>query len=283
MRMSSLLIAGALFWTSPDAAGIAAQAPQVFDVASIRVNKIGGPSKKTGDPLTPVGTGGVMTPQGTQWAARNATLRTLIRFAYGSDGNLATPALLEEYRVAGGPSWIGTEAFDIIARMPEAPARATGDSALMLRALLAERFALKVHAETRALPAYALVRARDDGRPGSQLRAATGRCVPVNERATRDQIPCGVRGGFQGIMATGASMTQLSRALSPILGRPVVDRTSLPGTFDFHLRFTDGLAPDARFPSLFTAVEEQLGLKLESTRAPVDMIVIDSVQRPTEN
>lgn len=101
---------------------VAAQpAPLVFEVASIRENRIGGPGKKVGDPLTPVGTGGVMTPQGDRWTARNATVRTLIRFAYGSDGDLSTPALLEEYRLVGGPGWTATEAYDILATMPATP------------------------------------------------------------------------------------------------------------------------------------------------------------------
>ena len=158
-----------------------------------------------------------------------------------------------------------------------------GDPALMLRALLVERFALKARTETRQLPGYALVRARQDGKPGPRLRVPDGRCVPRTERVVRGQIPCGVRGGFQGMMGNGASMTRLAAVLSPLLGRRVIDRTALPGTFDFDLRFIDDTTADGRFPSLFTALQEQLGLKLESTRAPVDVLVIDSVQRPTDN
>lgn len=105
----------------------------------------------------------------------------------------------------------------------------------------------------------------------------------ANRRVAREQIRCGVRQAFQGIIANGASMRHLASALSPILGRMVVDRTALPGTFDFNLRFSDDLTADARFPSLFTAVQEQLGLKLESTRAPADVVVIDTVQRPTDD
>ena len=255
----------------------------VFEVASIRANKTGGSSKRVGDPPTAVGTGGVMTPQGNRFVARNATLRTLIRFAYGSDGDLLTSPLAEEYRVVGGPSWIDTEAFDIVALMPEAATRPMGDPALMLRSLLAERFALKLHGETQELPAYALVRSRPDGRPGPQLRAPSGRCVPPIAPVVRDQIRCGVRNAFQGIIASGVSMTHVAAALSRIIGRTVIDRTTLPGTFDFDLRFTDNLAADARFPSIFTAVQEQLGLKLESIRAPLDIVVIDQAGRPSEN
>jgi uncharacterized protein (TIGR03435 family) len=285
MATVARLLAAALLFTSAraDAQSSPAAARLEFEVASIRVNTVGGPAKKVGDPATPVRPGVVVTVRSNRFAARNATLRALVRFAYGSDGDLATPPLLEEYRVVGGPSWIDTEAFDIVAMMPEAANRAVGDSALMLRALLAERFALNAHTETRELPAYALVRARSDGRPGPELRVSSGQCVPRTNRAGRDQIPCGARGAFQGIIANGTSMTQLAATLAPILGVMVVDRTALPGTFDFNVRFTDGLSSDARFPSVFTALQEQLGLKLESTRALADVVVIDDVRRPTGN
>jgi uncharacterized protein (TIGR03435 family) len=154
----------------------------------------------------------------------------------------------------------------------------------MLRALLAERFALKVHSEVRELPVYALVRARSDGLWGESMRRTSGMCVPRSERARRDQVPCGVRAGFMGLMGDGASMALLVRALSPLVGRAVVDQTGFIDGFDFQLRFSLGPADsDARFPSIFTALQEQLGLKLEPTRAPVDLLVIDSIERPTGN
>ena len=253
-----------------------------FEVASIRQNTIGGPGKKVGDPPTPVGTGGVMTPQGNQWTARNATVRALIRFAYGSDRDSSTPASLEEYRLVGGPSWVSSEAYDIVAKMPDAPRR-TGDSALMLRALLANRFALQVHSEVRELPAYALVRVRSDGLWGDGMRRTSG-CVPRTERVAGGQVPwCGVRAGFAGLMGNGTPMPQLAYALSPLVGRPVIDRTGLIEGFDFQLRYSVGPDTDARFPSIFTALQEQLGLKLDSTRAPIEVLVIDRVERPTEN
>jgi uncharacterized protein (TIGR03435 family) len=129
MRIPCLLIAAAVLWLGPHAvarldAQLQPSAPPAFEVASIRVNKIGGPNKKAGDGPTPVGTGGVMTPQGNRFTALNATVRTLVRFAYGtSDNDLSTPPSREEYEVAGGPAWIATEAFDIVATMPEAASR----------------------------------------------------------------------------------------------------------------------------------------------------------------
>lgn len=279
--MTMRLITVAFLLAAPLAA---AQAPPLaFEVASIRVNTIGGPGKKLGDPLTPVGTGGVMTPRGTLWRAGNATVRTLIRFAYGNDGDLSTPPLLEEYRVVGGPLWIGSEAFDVEARMPEGP-RGSGDSALMLRALLATRFALEVHTETRELAVYALVREVPHEAPGDRLRRTSGLCVTPGERVDRERARCGIRGGFNGLSADGASMSHLARALSPIVGRPVVDRTGLLEGFDFVLRFAqDPASTDPRFPSIFTGLTEQLGLKLEPTRAPVEVLVIDRVERPSDN
>jgi uncharacterized protein (TIGR03435 family) len=237
--------------------GTAAQSRLAFEVASIRVNAQGGTGK-----------GGVTTPVGTLWRARNTTVRRLIRFAWGSDGDLSTPAELEEHRVVGGPSWIDSEAFDIDARMPDGP-RALGDSALMTRTLLAERFALTVHAETRELPAYALVRARD-GRVGRP---------PVGQDTRR----CAVRAGVNGLMGNCATTALLARALGARVGRPVIDRTGHADAFDFELRFVQEPSPDSRFPSIFSALEEQLGLKLESTRAPIEVIVVDHVERPTPN
>jgi uncharacterized protein (TIGR03435 family) len=258
MRPVVRLLLAALLLTPPVLA--AQSTPLRFEVTSIKANTTEGEGK---------GNGGVRTPQGTQWSASNVTVRTLIRFAYGPiDDDPSTPLALEEHQVAEGPEWTAREAFDIEARMPEGP-RAPGDSLLMLRALLAERFALKVHTETRELPVYALVRTEREG----ALRPASGTCAPR----------CGARRGFDGFMASGVSMRSLAIALGPIAGRPVVDRTGLPGTFDFQLRFAADPNRESKFPSIFTALQEQLGLKLESARAPIDVIVIDHVERPTED
>ena len=115
------------------------------------------------------------------------------------------------------------------------------------------------------------------------MRRTSGLCVSGSERVNRDQRACGVRGGFQGIMGDGVAMTGLAVALSPIVGRPVVDRTGFDGGFDFTLRFTTDPTTDSRFPLIFTALREQLGLKLESGRAPIEVLVIDRVERPAEN
>jgi uncharacterized protein (TIGR03435 family) len=248
-----------------------AQSAPSFEVASIRVN--------TNAPAT----GAVLAPQGNLWRARNVTIHALTRFAYGvTDGDPSTPLSLPEYQVAGGPDWSRRDGFDIEAHMPDAP-QAPGASALMLRALLAERFGLRVHRETRELPVYALVRGNRDGALGRQLIGSSG-CQPFTaDRTVPVEVQCRVRAGFDGLTGKGVSMAGLASLLAPIAGRPVVDRTGLTGDFDFQLRYAADLDRESKFPSIFTAVREQLGLNLESTRAPIEVVVIDRVERPTEN
>ena len=261
-----------------------------FEVASIRENKTGG-RKKPSDPPTPVGSGGILQPQGDRFRALNVTLRTLIRAAYGvADGDLSTPESFDEYRIVGGPSWIGSNAFDIEARMPDG-ARSPGDRKLMLRALLVERFGLKVHREIKEMPAYALVKARRDGRLAERLRPRSEQCVPEKRPVSAQPIRCGVRVGPGSFSGNGVTISTMATYLSPLVDRVVIDRTDLAGVFDFEVRFTPelgaGRSTDARSrndqhaPSIFTGLPEQLGLKLESIRARVDVLVIDNVQRPS--
>jgi uncharacterized protein (TIGR03435 family) len=178
----------------------------------------------------------------------------------------------------------------------------------MLRALLVDRFKLMVHHETRTLPMYALVLAKPDGILGSQLHRSTTDCASVNAaRGTASQRPpvptqsgapqCGMVGGASpgGIRLAGdsQSMPVLISALSGYAGRPVVDRTGITGLLSFTLEFAldqqpppGQQAPDSSnlprdTPSLVTAVQEQLGLKLESRPGPADVVVIDHIERPT--
>jgi uncharacterized protein (TIGR03435 family) len=176
----------------------------------------------------------------------------------------------------------------------------------MLRNVLEERFQLQTHVETKELPVFALVLARRDGTLGSRLRRRTVDCVAAQAAAREprnlfnptaaERRTCGGRIGPGILTANGLTMTNLAGALEarvPGVDRIVVDRTGLAGTFDVDLtwRFeatldTPGVPlppPDPNSPSLFTALEEQLGLKLESTKAPVDILVIDHVEHPTED
>ena len=257
-----------------------------FEVASIRANK-------SGRLAMPSGT------KGRLYTATNIPLRNVIAAAYGM------PAA----RVLGGPSWIGAasidmrfiggDRFDISAKLPE------GTSAdqvpAMLRALLSDRFKLIAHSDIREAPVYALVVARNDGRLGPQLRKASidcdaaGAVIPGPDAATvvdpelksEDQARCQSEIGGE-ILGRGQRLGALARMLSLFADRPVIDRTRLTGGFDFELRFPE-LATDATGPradpisGIFTAVQEQLGLKLESVRGNLEFIIIDSVEHPTEN
>ena len=258
-----------------------AQQPQpTFEVASVKPNNSGVPKVSVG------------TPPGGRFVAFNQTLRGLIQFAYRLQG----------FQLMG-PEWIDTERFDITA----SAGRETmpNEIPLMLRALLAERFKLTTHSETRDAPIFALVVARSDGRLGAQLRRAVeGGCTPIvpgrpPEPAGANQAPpCGaMRFGPGGLTGSGVTMPDLARSFSNQVGRQVVDRTGLPGTFDFDLQFSGGrggplgplppqpgeapTTPDPDRPVLTTAIQEQLGLRLESTRGPVDVVVVDTVERPT--
>jgi uncharacterized protein (TIGR03435 family) len=222
----------------------------------------------------------------------NVVLRDLIRFAYyiyGGDWDI---------RIAS-PDWIKTERFDIDAKTPGTVSVERAMS--MLRHLLADRLALTVHDETRQRPIYALVFARTDRRLGPQLKpnsidcAAYGAAVQA-ARAGRGAPPpsdpehptCGQRSQPGHVVASGLNMTQLALQLTGAAGRPVNDETGL-GTqgFDWELRWTPPVsAPDsvpASGPSIFTALEEQLGLKLVPKNGPVEVLVIDHIERPSAN
>jgi uncharacterized protein (TIGR03435 family) len=177
----------------------------------------------------------------------------------------------------------------------------------MMQRLLAERFGLVVHTESRELPVYALTVARSDGRLGPRIQPATTDCLalmtqaPGGVPALSPRLPdgrpaCGItRDGNGNVMAGGTTMTMLAISmLTGPAGRLVIDRTGLTGAYDFDFAFASDPTPGAprppgaatgvdERPGLFTALEEQLGLKLQATRAPIDVTVIDRVTPPTEN
>jgi uncharacterized protein (TIGR03435 family) len=253
-----------------------AQSKQVaFEVASIKVNNSG--SENFGFTPRP---GGVMV-------ATNVSARQIVTYSYS----------MQNSRVEGGPDWLDTVKYDISAKASEA---ATPDQMLlMFRTLLADRFKLVMHIDARETPIFALLRARTDGRLGPQLRASsTVDCDAARAAQARgaaiaaaDGRPiCGGRTTRGFISAGAVSMEELARNLSRLVGRVIVDRTGLQGRYDFDVKFTPegeltaaaDRGPDI-MPSLYVALEEQLGLKLEPQRAPVDVVVIDSIQRPVED
>jgi len=231
------------------------------------------------------------------------SLRALIQSAYQ----------VQEFQIIDGPDWIDSVRFTITATYaddPENDRHSQGPSRrdLMMRALLADRFGLAVRKDTGERPVFALVPSRRDGKLGAQLRPFTGDCATAEGAEA-----CGTAVVPGYIRARGTSMAQLATAFSRLtntgssLNRLVVDRSELNGLYDVDLRFTPdripGVSPDVlpeplrksfadrgllapadpNGPSIFTAVQEQLGLKLDPQRVPVDVLVIDRVHRPTED
>jgi uncharacterized protein (TIGR03435 family) len=215
-----------------------------------------------------------------RWVARNSTLRQLVRTAYQ----------IQDYRVIGGPAWADTVRYDIDAKASQDDAARGGGPApsrlLMVRSLLADRFKLRVRREQRELPVYELRVARRDGKLGSALKAVDKRDCVANAPGGW----CGVRGQGPGrVMGQQVTIDTIVMGLGGTIERVVVNRTGLTGVFDFTLQFTpqsaelahSGAAPADVAPSIFTAVEEQLGLKLHAERAAVDILVIESAEKPS--
>ncbi len=190
---------------------------------------------------------------------KNITLREAVRTAYH----------LNEPELFGGPKWIDSEHFDIDGK---AASIVLWDQIMqMLQSLLADRFKLKVHRETRTLPVYALTVAKS----GPKMPIATPG-DPANGRTSW---------GPRNLTAKGTPIDILSRMLADLLMRPVLDRTGLEGIYDIKLDFAplEGNSDDAPAPALVTAIQEQLGLKLEATKGPVEVLVIDSAEKPDAN
>jgi len=260
---------GVVIWLAALVASTATHAqappPPVFDVASVKANKTGATQ------VTISWQGGV--------TLINVPLRAIVQLAY----NINTPS-----RIIGHPDWTNVERFDIQARPPEGM-NAVEQMRPMLRALLEDRFKLIAKIEKRELQSYALVKVRADGQLGPDLKPSTTICKGPRGEANPLAIQCGVQGGAGGgVKLVGVPMGQLAPLISLIVGRPVVDRTGLAGTYDMELRFSGDSIPgaasvDPGAPSIFTALPEQLGLKLDAERELADVLVIERIDRPTEN
>lgn len=265
-----------------------ASAPPAFEVASIRRNTVGGVPK--------------MRVEGGRFVASNMSLLELVLDAYRT----------QSFQVMGGPEWMraaggptraapasqrpGEVTFDIVANVPEnAPPTQVP---LMLRTLLADRFTLVVHTEMRDMPVYVLTYARDDKRLGPQLTRSSQQCqteidggplrAPVTGVTDDGKPMCGMMMSPAAIRGGGLTLRFLANALTGYIRRMVVDRTGLEGPFDFNLTYAPaarggGPAPSDDRPSIFTAVQEQLGLKLEAATAAVEVLVVDSASMPSEN
>lgn len=267
-----------------------------FEAASVKPNKSGEPRVM------------VRAEPGGRFTATNVPLRVLIRNAYG---------ITEDSRIVDAPGWIGVERFDVVAKAPaDVPPMIPGQGVvgpmnLMLQALLEDRFQLRLHRESRELPLYVLTFTTTDRRRGprltpttvdcaeilAKLYPATGPAAPPPPFVPGQAPPCGSTGGPGQILAQGMTMAQLASNLSSRVNRVVVDKTGMTGNFDLNLEWmpdqfqgpgTLGAlpgapppSPDTQGASIYTALQEQLGLKLESTRGPVDVLVVDRVEPPT--
>lgn len=241
-----------------------AQAP-AFEVASVKRN--------TSD--EPAG-GSISPPTGGGFQASNVTLRTLIRTAYN----------VENFQISGGPKWLDADKFDVNAK---AAANATWpETRMMLQELLATRFKLSLTRESRTMPAYALVIAKNGPKlmpptdPGCQP-PPLGACSRL--RFANGKVLSGIN----------VSSTRLAQVLTTFMGRPVIDKTGLTSIFDFKMDFvpdlprseqtqsTDNSGAQSLAPSVFTSLQEQLGLKLVPQKDPVEILVISYGEHPMPN
>jgi uncharacterized protein (TIGR03435 family) len=247
----------------PAAKSMPGDANPSFEVATIKPSKPGAPGK------------GLIMRDPRTFATFNYSVADLISFAYG----------LHPRQITGAPSWLETELFDIQAT-PDPPGMPNlKQIQVMVQKLLTDRFKLTFHRDKKELSVFALTL----GKTGPKLTASTG----------DPNGPPGLGFGGLGIMfARNATLSDFTATLqSTVLDRPVVDQSGLAGRFDFQLKWTPddsqfpgikGQLPPPRDdveaqPDLFTALQQQLGLKMEATKAPVGVIVIDTVQKPTEN
>jgi uncharacterized protein (TIGR03435 family) len=203
----------------------------------------------------------VRFPPGGRFSVRNLTLKQLLQNAYA----------MQDYQVSGVPGWITSAGFDIEAKASAGTAEPPREQLLeMVQTLLVDRFHIALHRETRQLPIYVLA----VGKTGPKLQ-------PADSNVGRSKTMLGQ------MIAQKMSITELANILALDLKRPVKDETGLKGQFAFTLEWSPGLRESddrpASRPSLFTAVQEQLGLKLESAKGPIEVLVIDSAEKPSGN
>ena len=275
LKESQPLVRKTIFFVSIAFAGcLFAQTPLAFDVISIKA--------------TPPGaSGGGFQNSPGQFTTKNYAIRSLIVLAYGVAG----------YQVGELPAWTSTARYDILAKLPDGPFT---PRALMIQQMLTDRFHLKTHREMSEIPSYALVYARKDGKFGPELHPTALDCNEVRAKragrgpATAEEmmqcnfLPMILRTGATRLRAQGVTIAGLAAALGRYVDRPIFDRTELSGGFDLDVTFFPQVGgpsseTQADAPFIFNALQEQLGLKLEPSRTQVNVLVIDSIERPTEN
>ncbi len=238
--------------------GASAEPPQALEVASVKPSR-----NTTADPN--------LDSVGGRLTATNITVRELIRLAFG----------VKDYQISRAPGWIDSERFDIVAKSVSGKSNSLEDEKSLVRELLADRFQLSTSHELKQMPLYLLVVANG----GPKLTAHN---------------PAGVksRGGCGRLVGRGVTTDAIATMLSRQLDHEVLNRTGLSGEYDVQLNFTPESGPcrgtadsqgrsvsidPSELPSIHTALQEQLGLKLESAKGSVDVLVIERIERPSEN
>lgn len=221
----------------------------------------------------------------------NRPLRAIIAQAYGIGASMQSSPVLVPFKIVGGARELLEMRFDITAKAPPGGSRSRAES--MLQALLADRFRLRIRPETRPTPVYAIT-VKAQGRLGPQLRPSQYDCVSLflagqsKPKAPPDTLPvCWAETDWNQVRAGvitdvyGGPIAQLARRLQGYVDRPMIDATGLSGIFEWRVTFTNNPLGNSAAASIFTAFEEQLGLKLEARTAPYEVFVIDSVEMPT--
>jgi uncharacterized protein (TIGR03435 family) len=273
----SLLLLPHSYGQTASQAAVAEGRSLEFEVVSIKANRSGNPGSIFGP------------PRGDRVSYTNVTLKTLIRIAYR----------VQDFLISGGPGWLSSERYDVNAKF-ENPGITPPQLQQMLQSMLEKRFTLVVHRETKEMPIYALVKSREDGKLGPRLRDSSNQSCsspPSSGEGKPGQLPeptCGQIvydwGQMKGIRT---DLSALSAVLSGIVSRTVVDHTGLNGDFDLNLEWApddlttangaDAAAPAAGVPSISTALQEQLGLKLNSQKGPVEVLVVDKAGKAAES
>jgi uncharacterized protein (TIGR03435 family) len=285
----------------------APQATPAFEVVSVKPSNPNPNSPLMIPMVLPVGNG--------RLSATNVPLRLLVRMAYG----------LQDFQIDGGPSWQLSQRFDIVAKAEDGFAGGQQAMMPMVKTLLADRFKLKAHTETRDMPVSALVIASQDGKLGPHLKPSTSDCssAQAEQQKLADALAQGGPGALAGMLpkpgetrpcsmmpmmgadgfgmrADGQPLSVMVQLLTQATGRVVKDKTGLTGLYDWQIKFDPQVLmqmasqigvnlppgvtlPPSDSPSLLTALREELGLKLESERGPVEVLVIDSAELPEAN
>jgi uncharacterized protein (TIGR03435 family) len=248
------------------------QQVRAFEVASVKPNTSASPASSIG------------FEPGGRFRAVNEPLVRLIQEAF------ATPATPRP-QIVGAPGWVESDRFDVEAVAPDDPSQERRQA--MLRAMLADRFRLASHVETRALAVYNLVRASRDAKLGDKLRVSDGACDALRKPGapipTPEQLrPCRLAFTRGSLRVNGVTASQFATAgLTRVVDRPVIDRTGLGATlYDWAIEWTPDpssqVSTATDLPSsVFSAVQEQLGLKLQPATGSVDVVVVEHVDKPT--